>query len=580
MLLTVLFGAVLGLIAFGLTRPADLRRMIGAAVLGALAGLVAAYFNVYPGSVRAALSLLAVALFASNMRFGGRFVPSEPLIPRLQWVAGAIIILLLATSLFPYTQAGAKSVSNPLYEDLNNNIVTDAAPALPSAADVRVVTWDLAANIVQRGYANDTSFLDTTDPVVLRHTYPDTVNGEFIWVHAPTPEISKWLFGGRTADKVIYVKNNATDLDPRVVPGTLSVHVDGRFWQDRVQRYAEDHGEFRYALQDVALQLDDDYHPYWIAYLSRIDIRNQPHLEKLILVDAYTGEEQTFAPEEAPAWIEQVYPESYVYYWAQYWGTYREGIMYRWFDAKVLTEPDDVTVRYILLGGQNYWLLPMKQLNGAVLGGYILVNTRTGDATYFDRASQSLVDYTTAYNQLQAIMASGEATGGQGQIRLTISEGYLYPIRMRDGSIRDAYVFPLLANLRVANIAIIDAKEYQASGVFASSVERAIQLFANRMGGPLEPDVNETPREPVQLELREGTVSDGRALVNLNGSFFAVTRDDLAEGDRLEPQREFDELVLAIARVDRGESVTLRVLVENGRVVDVTLPGIDWGGTG
>ena len=39
-----------------------------------------------------------------------------------------------------------------------------------------------------------------------------------------------------------------------------------------------------------------------------------------------------------------------------------------------------MTVRYIRLENQTYWLLPMRQLESSQLGGYILVNTRTGAA--------------------------------------------------------------------------------------------------------------------------------------------------------------------------------------------------------
>jgi hypothetical protein len=286
----------------------------------------------------------------SGARFGGRFAErAEPLVPRLPIVAIVLALFLLGAGLYPYTSAGAASVDEPIYVSLNNNQITGAAPPLPNASDVRVVPWDLASQLVVRGYGPDASFLATHPALLLKNTYPDTVRGEFIWVHAPTPETSKWLLGSRTADKVVYVRNNATDLEPRVVNGTLSVHLDGRFWQDRVQRFAENEGEFRWALQDVALQLDDDYVPHWIAYLARIDIRNQPHLEKLIVINAHNGEENVYALDTTPDWVEMVYPESYVYYWASYWGAQREGILYRWFDANRLVEPDDVTVRYIVL---------------------------------------------------------------------------------------------------------------------------------------------------------------------------------------------------------------------------------------
>jgi hypothetical protein len=432
-----------------------------------------------------------------------------------------------------------------------------------------------------RGYGADASWLDTTPDLLQSHTYPDTVNGQFLWVHAPAPETAKWLFGGRTADKVVYVTNDATNLTPAVVPAPLDVNIDGTFWQHRVARYAEDAGELRYVLQDVTLQMDDSYHPYWIAYLSTLDWRGQPHLAKLLVVDAVNGTEQDVTPQDAPAkfpWIEQVYPESYVYQWAQYWGQHRQGFFYRWFNATGLVEPDDVTVRYIRVEGQTYWLLPMKQLSSANLGGYVLVNTKTGAATFYDRFDAQLVDYDTALYQLQQIMASGEASKGAGSISLSVSEGYIYPIKMADGSVRDAYIFPLLEGLKVSRFAIIDAHDYNNRRVFTDSIEDAVAQFSQLVTpGAVVTPPNATA-SAVPMTVTDGVVSSDHAIVALNGTLWRVTQDDLANGQRHEAQREWDELTLAIDRATRGENVTADVLIEGGKVVDFSLPGVTWGG--
>lgn len=582
MLLTILFAMVLFVVAFGLRAPFSPRRAATAAGVGLFAGLAAAYFNVYPGSIRGALGLLGFALIVSGARVARRYTEDSDPLHRWMPRAGAILVVaMLLLGLFPYTAWGAGSVDEKLYQDLNGNPVKDAAPALVDPDDVRVVPWDLASQLLVRGYAEDASYLDSNPFRLQRNTYPDTVRGEFLWVHAPAPELAKWMMGGRLADKVVYVHNDAANLTTAVKEGELKVHIDAMWWQNRVGRYAEEHGELRYVLQDVALQLDDDYKPHWIAYLARVDLRGQPHLEKLLVIDANTGEERQYAPGEAPDWIEIVYPETYVYAWADYWGKHREGFVYRWFNAQGLVEPDDVTVRYIRLENQTYWLLPMVQLKAHNLGGYILVNTKTGAATFYDRFDRALVDYETATAQLQAIMASGAATSGAGSIRLAISEGYLYPIRMADGSVRDAYVFPLLEGLKVARIAIIDARDYNVYRVFAPNIGEALRQFSALSGAGAG---NGLPPLPVDnatatlMRVRDGVAgADGRAIVDLDGKLYAVTRDDLAAGERLDAQREYDELTLAIARAARGQEVDVEVRLAEGRVVDVTLPGAAWG---
>lgn len=575
MILTIAWFALLGFVAFGLRAPWDPRRGVGAALGGGLVGALAAYFNLYPGSIRGALVLLALALLLNGLVVGRPYRPgARPMWPQTPSVGAALMILVILMGLFPYTAWGADSVNEPVYQDLQANVELGDAPALTSAEDVRVVPWDLAGQLLQRGYAEDASYLSQDPTLLVRNTYPDTVRGEFLWVHAPAPQTAKWL-AGRLTDKVVYVHNDATDLTPSVVDGTLNVHLDGIWWHDRVARYAENAGEFRWILEDVALQLDDDEHPYWVAYLARLDLRNQPHMEKLLIVDAWTGEEQMVDVADAPEWLEMVYPERYVYQWAGYWGKHREGFLYRWFNADRLVVPDDVTVRYIRLEGETYWLLPMRQLNSAQLGGYILMHTRTGAATFYDRFDDALIDYDTALAQLQALMRSGEATKGAGAISLGISEGYLYPVQMADGTVRDAYVFPLLEGLKLSRFAVIDAKEYTTKRVFAPSIGDALTEFSALTGGRLPDGENVTGLVPMRVV--DGTVSQGKAIVNLNGTLYRVTPSDLSIGQREEAEREFDELEYAIARANRGAEVTIEVRVQGGRVVDVRDPSVRWG---
>jgi hypothetical protein len=575
-LLTALYFAILGFIAFGLRSPFEQRRAALSTVGGFVMGLLIAFFNAYPGSIRGALMLLALSFLLNGLAIGRPYQPAaRPLWPRLPMVGGLIIVSLVALAIFPYTAWGADSVKEPIYSDLQVNVITGDAPALTLAEDVRIVPWDIATERLHLGYREDASFL-SEDPVLrMRNTYPDTVRGEFIWVHAPAPGTAKWLVG-RLTDKVLYAHNDANAETITEINGTLNVHYDAIWWQHRVARYAENEGEFRWILEDVALQLDDDYRPYWIGYLARLDMRSQPHLEKLIVIDAQTGEEQVLELADAPAWVEMVYPERFVYTWADYWGKHREGFLYRWFNADRLMSPDDVTVRYIRLENETYWLLPMAQLSSPQLGGYILIHTRTGEAMFYDRFDDALIDYDTAVAQLSAQMASGTASGGAGLVRLGISEGYLYPIKMHDGSVREAYVFPLTEGLKIERFAVIDAREYTTKRIFSSSMADALNEFSG-LTGSAPTDTNATLPDARAITVIDGAVSQGKAIVNLGGTVYRVTPADLALGGRKEAEREFDELEYAIARANRNDLVEIQVRIQGGRVIDVIDPSITWG---
>src|SRR5581483_9219391 len=222
MLWTVLLFGALAIVAFGLSRPFSPRRLVLAAVAGLFLGLVLAYFNVYPGSLRAVLGLLAGALVVSGVRgrMGRAWRPgAAPLVRGLPAAGVAIALLLVGLAVWPYTSWGAASAHETIYDGLRDHETKDAPPALPASAfaDVRVVPWDLATELLQRGYGQDASFLDTDPYRLTANTFPDTVNDQFVWVHAPAPETAKWLLGGIKADKVLYVKNDAGNLTPAEV---------------------------------------------------------------------------------------------------------------------------------------------------------------------------------------------------------------------------------------------------------------------------------------------------------------------------------------------------------------------------
>lgn len=571
MLLTIAFGALVGFLAFGFSRAFSPFRATVAAATGAVLFAVAAYFNVYPTSYREDVGIVAFALLLSGLGAGfSRYRRAAA--PRKAGVGAVLLAALFLTSLVPLTAWGASTIDEPIYNGLQSRATAGPAPPLSNATDVRAITWAHAADLFGRGFGEDASFLATSRADVMRTTYPDFVNGTFLWLHPTAPQTAKWLLGGIYAERVLFVRNSASNDVPEALPGRLAVQLDAAWWHERVAAHARDSGELRWRLTDVAMQLDDSWHPYWIGYLAEVDWRGQPHLVRLLIVDAYTGEERLVTPQEAPSWLEQVYPESYVYSWASYWGLQREGLLYRLFNAARLVEPDDVTVRYIRLGDATYWLLPMVQLGSHQLGGYILVNARTGEATFYDRFDRALVDYSTALAQLEAIMASGRATEGGGAIQLSVSEGYLYPVRMADGSQRDAYVFPLRESLRIARFAIIDARDFNTYRVFKSSISDALAEFAALTTGG-----NASAPAGQLVNLTGGVVDAGRAIVNLNGTLYRVTTTDLAAGERREADREMDELTYAIAEVNRGVAVALEVRIEGGRIVDVRYPGVTWG---
>jgi hypothetical protein len=229
-----------------------------------------------------------------------------------------------------------------------------------------------------------------------------------------------------------------------------------------------------------------------------------------------------------------------------------------------------VSARFIVIQGHTYWQIPLVQKSSHVLGGYVWVDTRTGEATFFNREDYSLADKDTVEAQIQKYLASG-ALGYQ---RLDIHEGYLYPIRLFDGSIREAYIFPLYAGLTVQKYAVVDAEDYTSEPYIDNDLGTALDRYTARSGGSGQ-----------ELHWQNFTVVSGYAegeeavLTLTNGTVtnktMVVFEEALQLGLLQMATDEMREVKLAIAAWIRGETVTIRLVLEGGVVVDADWEGSD-----
>ncbi len=139
-----------------------------------------------------------------------------------------------------------------------------------------------------------------------------------------------------------------------------------------------------------------------------------------------------------------------MYDWTSWWGSHRFGLTYGLVNKLHLYDPDDVASRFLVVGGTSYWQVPLVQQASRVLGGVVNINTRTGEAFFFNLEGLSVVDLDTVILQVSNYLQSG-AIGFQ---QLRIDEAYLYPFRMVGGQVRYAYVVPLYAGFTVQKYAI------------------------------------------------------------------------------------------------------------------------------
>jgi hypothetical protein len=400
-----------------------------------------------------------------------------------------------------------------------------------------------------------------------------------VWVNAPSYEAWKW-FGGKKVPFFVYVENDPANLTgesaslTHTVETRLAVHQSRITWTNRLEQLCFDRYAAKFEIAQIRFTIDDDENPYWVVYLAERDLwYNRLHLRQILIVSAVDiddNHEYDLDDPNIPAWLEVVYPDEYVYDWVAFWAENRLGIGYKWFNKAHLYEPDDVAARFIVIGGKTYWQVPLVQKSSQVLGGYVWVDTRTGEATFFNRENSSMANKDTVEAQIQKYLSSG-ALGYQ---RLDIHEGYLYPIRLTDGTVREAYIFPLYAGLTVQKYAVVDAEDYTSDPYIEDDLGVVLDRYRGRSGG------GGGDLEWQEFDIVAGYVEGEEAVISVSNATLTnrtlvVTSQDLARGLVEAEDDEMRELRLAIAAWSSGKTVTVRLAIDNAVVVDVDWEGAD-----
>ena len=497
---------------------------------------------------------------------------NKPILKFRGLIAIIILFMLIWSSIAP--TVFPDGVNNTLYRRLNdskNQVTGDNERTLDDPEEVRVISWRLATEYIHRAYG-ETAAMYSTDPYDLAtNTDPSYVNGKFVWINVPLYQYAKWM-GEKKIPFFVYVENlpsNMSRENPDVVHRVnkeISVHQERIEWKWRLYQPLFDQYAGELEVVQIRFDMDDSYNPYFVVYLGeRQVVNNIVELKKILIVDATNLDrrwEYAVTDSSIPSWLEVVYPDWYVYDWVSFWGQNRLGLWHQWFNKQHLYVPDDTSARFLVINKTTYWQVPLLQMDSSVLGGYVTVNTRTGEVTFYNRESRSYCDWMTAYTQIQKYLSSGIV----GYQELDIDEGYLYPIRMNDGTTRDAYIFPLYAGFTIQKYAILDAQEYTSQPFIADSLSAVLNEYKSHsyvrnitISGNLSWEL---------MNLENGYVDASECVVTLNGTTYVVTKSDLSGGLIQDGDNEWRELKLAIA--DRNTEIW--IVRSGNKILDV-----DWG---
>ncbi len=473
-------------------------------------------------------------------------------------IAAVLIVLSLSFML-------VVNITPALHPEVYHNDIEDRVtstmdfPDSVSPDEVRLVPWSVAQAYLERVYGDSAAYLDTSASTMRENTHPTVVNGNFVWLNVPQFESWKW-FGGRKLPFYVMVNATGREIHTQRVDVEMEVSESHIEWSWRINRIVRKVAGENYNVAQVRFDLDDNYHPYYIVYLSYHHIPYYYEtIEKLVIIDAVDGSAKVVDPKDAPSWLEVVYPDEYVYKWVSWWAINRNGWYYKKFVKTNLFTPDLPDAKFLLINGTSYWYIPLKQLQSHVLGGYMLVNTRTGESKFYNRASYNYVDYSTAWVQLHTYLSSGE----MGYMQLSIREGYLYTVDLGNGTKKEVYILPLYAGLSLQKIAIIDPVNYQSKPTIAEDVESAIEMLKRGESGGNE--------ESHRVILVDGMyISSTMAYIYTNSSIITIDKESLKLGEN-SADEDWVTLEIAYSKYLHGDSVYLNLTYMGDLVIDVNL---------
>lgn len=152
-----------------------------------------------------------------------------------------------------------------------------------------------------------------------------------------------------------------------------------------LERHLRENGFASTILDDFNIEIDENGRPYApVTTLEHVVGMSTPQVTGVAVVDIQTGDIKWYRPEEAPSFVNRIYPEWLVYERITNWGEYPNGY-FHWTNNDGLLQPcagmDIVQTK----NGCCYYVGIQAKTGTFDTEGYMLVDIRTGEATYYKR---------------------------------------------------------------------------------------------------------------------------------------------------------------------------------------------------
>lgn len=213
-----------------------------------------------------------------------------------------------------------------------------------------------------------------------------------------TDSLKKYLNFSKGVPYYIVVQTGNDSLNASAEIVTLDEpmkYYPGAPLQYDLHRHVALNHKFSY-LDDWYFEIDEQGHPYWIvqSITKRVGIWGAKDMSGVIVVDAVSGETTKYAVDDAPEWIDTVYPTDMLMNQANHHYTLGGGYWNSVFQQKGVMKIDseEGNYNYVSIDDEIYifaGIRPVK-LNSNSTTGLIFMNKRTGEAMELNLPGVSL----------------------------------------------------------------------------------------------------------------------------------------------------------------------------------------------
>ena len=296
-----------------------------------------------------------------------------------------------------------------------------------------------------------------------------------------------------------------------------------------------------YMFDQKSFELDEDGNPWWVfpVQTRTIGLFEGTTIQRVVLVNACTGETQDYAIDDCPTWVDRAYPSDLIIQQYNWSGAYKNGWLNSWLGQQGVvrtTEGTDGNLGYNYLAqGEDIYLysgVTSATADNSIVG-FILVNQRTGESHY----------YSVAGATEDSAMASAE--GAVQNLRYTAT----YPLLLNVAG-QPTYFMALKDGAGLVKMfAMINVDDYQSVATGNSveaTQENYLQLLAS--GGKLS---DEDAAAAGAEEQASGKVASiAQAVIDGNSHFYVTLEGDDAIYDFALPD------LIGIVRVKAGDEIS------------------------